>query len=485
MSNPKADTFAEVRQFIRTQLVETGVPSVAVAVAQNGEILWEEGFGWAVREDRTPATPHTLYSLASISKPITATGLMVLKARGLIDLDRPANDYLGNAALTARIGSVADATVRRVANHSSGLPLHCHFFYADESCDPPPRDETIRRYGALVTPPGERYQYANIGYGILDHLITRLSGKPYADFMREEIFIPLNLPRMSVNIAPGLEKYQAARYAPNGLPLPFYTFDHPGASAVWASAHDLVRFGMFHLKAHLPDQRPVLSDTAIDEMQVPTVETGDHAGYGIGWRVVSDDNGYKTVGHDGSMGGVRTRLLLVPSENLAVVVLANAQTDLPIRMTAEILSVLLPGYAEARAQKDAERAKADRPAEPAFRSPSHLLATWAGTVHTDNGEIPFSLQFQEDGDIHARLGNQLETLINTSRFNNNILTGRLCGSIGTEDAAKHPYHLQVNLTLRGDALNGVLTVISTPSGRSGNALSHWTELNRQSDSSHA
>jgi len=479
MSNPKTGRFAEVRQFIRTQLVETGVPSVAVAVAQDGEILWEEGFGWAVREDRMPATPHTLYALASISKPITATGLMVLKTRGLIDLDRPANDYLGEARLTARIGSAAEATVRRVANHSSGLPLHCHFFYADESCDPPPRDETIRRYGALVTPPGERYHYANIGYGILDHLITRLSGKPYADFMREEVFIPLNLPRMSVDIAPGLQKYRAARYAPNGLPLPPYTFDHPGASAVWASAHDLVRFGMFHLKTHLPDQRPVLPDTAIDEMQVPTVETGDHAGYGIGWRVVSDDNGYRTVGHDGSMGGVRTRLLLVPSENLAVVVLANAQTDLPIRITAEILSALLPGYAEARAQENTQRSNAHRPEQPAFLPPPHLLGTWGGTVHTDNGEIPFALQFQEDGDIHTRLGHQLETLVNAPRFKNNVLTGRMSGDIGTEDAAKHPYHLQVNLTLRGDALNGVLTVISTPPGRSGNALSHWTELSKQ------
>jgi CubicO group peptidase (beta-lactamase class C family) len=101
-------------------------------------VLWEEGFGWADRANRIPATPHTLYSLASISKPITSTGLMILQERGLLDLDRPIDDYLGDAKLTARVGSAADATVRRVANHTAGLPLHYQFFYADQPHRPPP-----------------------------------------------------------------------------------------------------------------------------------------------------------------------------------------------------------------------------------------------------------------------------------------------------------------------------------------------------------
>src|SRR6478609_891225 len=84
-----ADQFESVRAFIRRQMVETSAPSLAVAVARDGKIIWEEGFGWADREKRIAATEHTLYSLASISKPITATGLMVLRQRGLLDLDRP------------------------------------------------------------------------------------------------------------------------------------------------------------------------------------------------------------------------------------------------------------------------------------------------------------------------------------------------------------------------------------------------------------
>ena len=73
-----ADEFDDVRAQIKTILLEENVPSLAVAVAKDGKVIWEEGFGWADREKQVKATPHTMYSLASISKPITATGLMIL-----------------------------------------------------------------------------------------------------------------------------------------------------------------------------------------------------------------------------------------------------------------------------------------------------------------------------------------------------------------------------------------------------------------------
>ena len=158
------DQFENTRARIKKALVEQNIPSIAVAVAQNGKVIWEEGFGCADRENGVPANEHTLYSLASISKPITATGLMVLKERKKIDLDKPINDYLGESKLRARVGDAAGATVRRVANHTSGLPLHYQFFYADESFHPPGRDETIRSFGYLSTaPPNHALQRTTAG----------------------------------------------------------------------------------------------------------------------------------------------------------------------------------------------------------------------------------------------------------------------------------------------------------------------------------
>jgi CubicO group peptidase (beta-lactamase class C family) len=478
-STNRSDSSDEIRKLIREKLVEFSTPSLAVAVARDGSIIWEEGFGWADRENRVPADEHTMYSLASISKPITATGLMILVERGDIDLDRPINDYLGEAKLKERVGGSGEATVRMVANHSSGLPLHYQFFYGDEPYHPPPMDETIRRYGNLVTAPGERYQYSNLGYGVLDHVISRVSGKGYIDFMREEVFVPLGMTRTSVHLGPGLEKYQAMRYGPDGLPIPFYDFDHRGASAVFSSAHDLMRFGLFHLMTPLPDQKAILSDGAIAGMRRPTVTIGEGLGYGVGWRI-EDKRGYRLVRHSGGMGGVSTSLVLVPSERLALAVLCNGQkrqlTDLVVE---GILFSLLPEYAEEKIRMETEREKKDEEQTPRFEPPAELLGRWAGSVHTHEGDIPFVLRFKESGDVHAKLGDQMWTLLNDSVFDDGYLRGKIMGDIGTEDANRLPYHLHLVLKLRGRVLNGSMIAMSQPGKRAGNALSHWVEVRKQ------
>src|SRR5512140_1453982 len=107
-----ADEFDRAGVRIRDVMAYHHIPSVTVAVAQRGKIVWEEGFGWADVARRIPATPHTAYSLASISKPVTATALMILAERGAVDLDKPINDYLGQQKLTAHVGDVNNATLR-------------------------------------------------------------------------------------------------------------------------------------------------------------------------------------------------------------------------------------------------------------------------------------------------------------------------------------------------------------------------------------
>jgi CubicO group peptidase (beta-lactamase class C family) len=468
------DPFSAVRASIVSQINERNVPSVAVAVARDGKIIWEEAFGWADRENRIAATPHTIYSLASISKPITATGLMILKERRKIDLDRPINDYLGEAKLKVRVGNPADATVRRVANHTSGLPLHYQFFYEDEPYRAPSRDETIRRYANSVTAPGEKYQYSNLGYGILDYVIERVSGKGYADFMRSEVFQPLGLTHMSVDIGPGLEKYQAVRYATDGLPIPFYAFDHPGGSAIYASAHDLVTFAIFHLKAHLQDQKPILSDQTIDEMQRPTAQSGPDAGYGIGWITGVYPGNHPTIAHSGGMGGVATSLRLFPKEKIAVVVLTNSSSPAPHMISDQIVAVLMP---DAARKPDAQ---SQSPQDTVFKPTGELIGVWKGMVDTYKEKIDFTLEVKPDGDIHTRLGSQLRTLLDRVSFKDGYLTGQMISDIGTEDANRTRYVLLLSVKLRDDVMNGAITAQSMPGKRVGNALTHWVELKKQS-----
>lgn len=473
------ERFDEVRHYIETQLVEKSVPSITVAVAQEGRIVWEQGFGWADRERRIAATADTVYSLASISKPMTATGLMTLVQAGKVDLDSPVNRYLGAAKLRARVGDADLATVRRVADHTSGLPQYVQFFYSDEPYARPSMDETILRYGNLMVAPGSVRTYSNLGYGVLDYVIERVSGQSYGQFMRQSVFMPLGMTRTSVDIGPGLDAYAATRYGSDGLPVPFYGFDHPGASAVFSSARDLVRFGMFHLKAHLPDQRAILDDRGIDDMHRRTAGDEDN-GYGLGFDV-SRRHGSLVVSHGGNMNGVNTVLQLFPAQKLAIVVLSNANTPVPAAVADLIAKLLVPNWQLAEKWQPP-------PARP-FVPPPSLLGTWRGTLETYAGELPVALVFLPGGDVHATVGAQLPTLVSEARLEEGTFTGQLMAQLGTTDTERAPYRVMLALRLHDSApageagevrLAGSASAFAIQPPRPYFALPHWLELTKMS-----
>lgn len=473
---PEADQFEPIRTRVRQKLAQQNLPSISVAVARGDRILWEEGFGWADQEKPIPATPNTMYTLGSLTKPMTATAIMVLSERGLLNLDCPINDYLGDAKIVARIGNASGATVRRVAQHNAGLAGFYETFYPDEAGKPRPMGEVILRYGNLVFPPGERFHYSNLGYGILGHVISRLSHKDYANFMREEVFLPLGMNHSCVVNCSGLEKYRAARYFLDGSRLLDYKTSHPAAADIYASAHDLVRFGMFHLKAHLADQKKLISDEAVDEMQKPAVPIGGSNSYGIGWVVSRDAKGRLRVSHGGAGAGVDTQLTLVPEEKVAVAVLVN--TNIDEHISGEIADAILDLLLKDRSTVSpvpatVEQAKtAESP-----RLPGKLLGMWKGFVHTYKRDLPVTLWFKESGEVQAQLDNKSKTLVNNTRLESETFTGRMIGNIGTPDANRRPYYLDWNVTLRGGVINGVLYAIGHHPSR-GVLLGHWVELSK-------
>jgi CubicO group peptidase (beta-lactamase class C family) len=416
---------------------------------------------------------------------------MILVERGLIDLDRPVNDYLGDAKLQAWVGDAAGATVRRVASHTAGLPLHSQHFYDDESHRPPPPDETIRRYGNLVTAPGERYQYSNLGYGLLGHVISRVSGQGYADFMREEVFVPLKMDHTSVHVGPGLEVGQAVKYTPDGSEVPPCESDSPGASAIYSSAHDLIRFAMFHLRDGLPDQRAIIADVAIDHMHRPSPETGptrewerEGSGVGIGWYVGVTEGGLRVVHHSGGTVGVSTVLALVPAEDLAVAVLSDTDSPWPDAILVEILCAFLS------LQPEQFLPPADRAAdEPPFAPEPELVGSWEGSVHTYEGEVPLVLEIGGSGSTYATLGDQPRALLQRVSYQDSLpqflnagggpfLRGWMEGELHTADVNRgQPNKLWLELKLRENVLNGSLIAFSQREFYTG-PLAHWVEVKR-------
>ncbi|MBN2089761.1 beta-lactamase family protein [candidate division KSB1 bacterium] len=471
----KNDRFDQARIKIQKHLEENNVPSIAVAIAKDGAILWEEAFGFADVDKKIKATAHTMYSLASISKPMTATGLMLLVERGLVDLDQPANNYLGAAKLRAFEGDAAEATVKRILLQTAGLPMHWNFFFENNPYQHPDMEETIRRYGILVTPPGEQFNYANLGYGIIEYIIERVSRKPYPEFMKTEIFEPLGLTRTAVITAPFNEEYFAQRYIKNGDVLPFYDFDHRGASAIYSSAHDLVRFGMFHLKNNLPDQKQVLSDETIDAMQTTIDPKVPTSSYRLGWWI-GQLYGYRFLRHGGEMPGVRTSITLIPSENAVAVVLSNGENASPIQVTEWLCAAVLPNIASEERRSDDPRNMPHN-----FKPPKSLIGTWEGEIQTYSKSIPVRLIIEKTGQTYLKFlddtnaNEKAEATIKPPRFSNGIFVGYFPQQLPTEDAARNEHWTVLRLQIKGNSLRGVALAYSIDDSYS---LPSYTKLEK-------
>jgi CubicO group peptidase (beta-lactamase class C family) len=448
--------FSKAEALMEKAVSRPQVPSLSVAVAHKGKIVWEQSMGFANIEKQMKATPRTAYSLASISKPITATGLMVLMERGQVDINLPANNYLGESKLHSLSHNAENATVLRLLNHTTGLVTHWHFFYADDPYHRPSMDETIRRYGILIFPPASQYMYSNLGYGILDYIIERVSDRPYPQFMQKEVFAPLGMTDSAVYIEPGPEEKVAQRYMGKGKRIPFYDFDHRGASAVYCSARDLVRFGMFHLKNHLSDQKKILKDETIDLMKTLHDPEVENNGYRLGWGE-SYLAKYKAYSHGGGMPGVSTNLLLLPELDIALVVLCNASYQGLRPIGRAILEALIPNFNEdmAAAKKPAAKPKPD-PKE----TPESLLGKWAGEIIAHEGRIPVELVIEKEKKLNFRFTEGEEKNLKPRRPNGRIilreesLNATFFIKFPTEDGGRFPAQVNLDMRREGDKLVG-------------------------------
>jgi CubicO group peptidase (beta-lactamase class C family) len=472
---PVSDQFDNLRVQIQETLIAEKVPSLAVAVSRGEQVVWQQAFGWADLENRIRASESTMYCLGSVSKPNTATALMVLVEQGVVGLDQPVNKYLGKDKLQAHIGNEADATVRRLANHTSGLTRHSQLFYSDEVIKRPPMSELIRRYGHLLQEPGQTYEYSNFGYGVLSYLIERASGKSFAQFMQEAVFLPLDMTHTAVGRNSHLEKNYAINYGEGQTRIPPFESAHPGASDVYSCTQDMIRFGRFHLKHLQVGQKQILQNKHIELMQQPDAKIDSQSSYGIGWYIDSNYYGYRRIYHTGHTGYTTASLMLFPDQDICIVALANSSTDLPVRVSQWILARLLPDYA--KRLKEQGRLASQEQTSPYIPAPE-WVGQWSGNIETYKGKSNLQMWFEENGEIYVQMQGQNKTYVSGARIQNGNIRGSFNGDIGTEDANRYPYNLHFKLRRRDDLLYGSITATSQGGRRVGSVLSHWLELKR-------
>ena len=186
------EELALVRAAIEQRVERGTAPSIVVGVGRSGEVLWQEGFGWADETGEIAATPATPYPVASLTKSITATAALVLAERGRLDLDAPVVDYLGEGTLRIYTGTPDGVTLRRLLRHTAGIPhgwVIRPLTDADETSTSGPE---ALRYAIVAHPPGE-FLYSNFGYGVAEAVIEAVSGESYGQFLKKTVFDPLGM----------------------------------------------------------------------------------------------------------------------------------------------------------------------------------------------------------------------------------------------------------------------------------------------------
>ena len=416
----------------RTRILEACARSeatgVAVAVVHRGAIVWEEGFGWANRDARVQATSNTPFTLASITKPFTATTLMTLAAEGKLALDAPANHFLRDNKI--RIGALKEkeASIRQLGAHASGLPTMYEGYSHDEASFALSPDALLKNYGTLAYPPQTCYEYSNIGFSALAEIASNLTQFDFGTLLTHRVLNPLRL-RNSFFGARTTPQGAAARYDPSDKEIPFYTTSTPASGELYASAHDLAIFAMFNLK-HANAGNRVLDHQWIDELHKPVFTGPSGVATTFGWFRASLKSGAPVILKIGGQPGVATALYMLPSEDLACLVLTNRSDGR--ELCNDVCNYILSSYVSEWQQPE----ETCGPSPSSFVLAPHFQGRWKGKIVNDGANMPVTIDLNSSSSAELTIAKQPTMRMGGMRGEGPALTGVVAGRLDTPDAIR-------------------------------------------------
>ena len=318
-----------LRTFIEEQRELWDVPGVAVGVIRGGEVLLAEGFGTRELGTSAPVSARTIFPIGSTTKSFTAAAVGALVDDGLLDWDRPVRDDIPGFAMHDPVATER-VTVRDLLSHRSGLPRH-EFVWLGHS--ERTRADLVRRLRSLPLSKDIRqvFQYSNLGYVTVGHLIELTSGMPWEEFVLTRLLKPLGMEHSNLSVADtqraGDFSQPHERRGEEITRIPFREFDQMGpAGGINSCVDDMLRY----VRAQLSGGGGVFSSHAIMQMHggqivIPedrTFPESTRQAYGLGW-LVGQYRGHRIVEHNGGVDGFLTDCMMLPDDGIGVVVLTN------------------------------------------------------------------------------------------------------------------------------------------------------------------
>jgi len=309
------------------QLERSDIAGASVLVMQNGQVLLQKGYGYADMKAKRPVDPATtMFRLASISKLFTWISIMQLEEQGKVDLDANVNFYLD-----FKIPQAFDRpiTLRNLMTHTGGFEeVSDDILLTDPRKAPTLREDLMANMPARMYPPGQIPAYSNYGVGLASYVVQRVSGEPFAQYVKEHIFDPLKMTHSSFDqpVQKPLANAVSEGYRNNTTkpPVGFEIFSPVGAGGVSSTAADMGRFGQMLLNGGTLDGAQILKPETLAQMWTPQFQANPQLpplcmGFYQTWR-----NNLKWIGHEGDLIAFHSLFFVEPTQKLILFVSYNS-----------------------------------------------------------------------------------------------------------------------------------------------------------------
>ena len=343
------DLRAEIDSTYTTLLKRNKVTGTSIAIVDNGEIVYATGYGFSDLENKRKADANTIYGIGSITKTFTALSIMQLQEQEKLRVTNSIKDYLVDLKIENPFNDINQIYISDILCHTSGLPSDiANGFFVD---NPPTISWVIKELNKqrLISPRRYISAYSNVGYGLLGEVISRVSGLSYGDYLRQNIFTPLNMTSSSI----GYELNNTSKTYNGNKETVEPTVRDVAAGFISSNVIDMSNFISMLIGDGSFKSNQIISSNSIVDMegdQLTNVLLTQPFAYGYGLMIDSikiknhkkkDSTIVSIIGHGGDTHAFHADLAYIPEQKVGAVVLTNSVNGRSMSEASKLLKIYL------------------------------------------------------------------------------------------------------------------------------------------------
>ena len=385
--------------YLQKMMAQAKVMGMSIALVDDQQVVWAEGFGFANVQDKLVATPETVYEVGSISKMFTATATMRLAEAGKVDIDQPLYKYLPEFTIKSRFGSIDGITPRRIMYHHSGLPSD--LFQGMWGVEVPEYTEAVKRIkdSYVAFPPDHIFSYSNLAVTLLGDAVSKVANEDFVTFTDNNIFLPLGMSQSSFALKPEMQAVFSKGYV-KGKETAILKSSVVPAGALLSNVLDLSKYmEMVFADGKVGNQQFLQPETlqTMFTVQNDNIPLDFDSKQGLGC-FIGQIGPEKMVYHGGDTIQFHSMMAFLPQAKLGVVVLTNTASGVNVA-TPAAFAVLQTAY-EVKSGTKLPMPTATKAESQIVSRPIEELQQYAGLYSTDAGLAEIKIK---SGSLHMNL----------------------------------------------------------------------------------